>query len=53
MPASELLMEVRESQRQITQTVNKDYARQRKFSNRVQVDAETKNKLENMRRGLK
>ena len=53
MPASELFTAVRESQRQITQTVNKDYARQRKFSNRVQLDAETQSKLENMRRGLK
>ncbi|WP_010290446.1 NYN domain-containing protein [Kurthia massiliensis] len=53
MPASELHTAVREAKRQITHTVKKEYARETKFSNRVQVDDETKSKLENMRRGLK
>lgn len=53
MPASELYTEVKEAKRQITHTVKADYASEKKFLNRVQLDDETKSKLEHMRRGWK
>ncbi len=52
MPARELETAVKEALSHISKTVQTDYAKHRKFSNRLQVEPEIASKLERIRRGL-